>query len=174
MLDDLNITKGPTLEEILDPGFINDAGNTLLLTNKEITGPLFKKALHWMEENRGRPDFQPDNNKDLSKEQEGIHWDQLDQWEKLYLADMLVDVDDMLRLLFVANFLEIKGLVDLMTTAIALQIQGKTVKQIRKTFKVKDPKYSKEELEELNEENPFTKLKVHSCAKEFQSHNYAP
>ena len=141
MLDDLNITKGPTLEEILDPSFINNAGNTLLLTNKEITGPLFKKALHWMEENRDRPDFQPDNNKDLSKEQEGIHWDQLDQWEKLYVADMLVDVDDMLRLLFVANFLEIKGLVDLMTTAIALQIQGKTVKQIRKTFKVKDPKY---------------------------------
>ena len=87
---------------------------------------------------------------------------------------MLADVDDMLRLLMVANFLEIKGLVDLMSTAIALQIQGKTVKQIRKTFKVKDPKHTKEELQELNEENPFTKLKVHSCAKEFQSHNYAP
>ena len=127
-----------------------------------------------MEENRGRPDFQPDNKKDQSKEQETIHWDQLDQWEKLYVTDMLVDVDDMLRLLIVANFLEIQGLVDLMTTAVALQIQGKTTKQIRKTFKVKDPKHTKEELQELNEENPFTKLKVHSCAKEFQSHNYAP
>ena len=161
MLDDLDITKGPTLEEILDPGFINDTGNTLHLTNEEITGPLFKKALTWMEKNRGRPDFQPDNNKDLSKKQEIIHWDQLDQWEKLYVADMLVDVDDMLRLLIVANFLEIKGLVDLMTTAIALQIQGQTVEHIRETFKVKDPKYTKKELEELNEENPFPKLELH-------------
>ena len=145
----------------------NDGENILPLTNEEITGSLFKKALIWMEKNRGNPDFQPDDDTNLSnelkalKDEAVVYWDLLNQWEKLYVYDMLADVDNMLRLLIVANFLEIKGLVDLMTTAIALQIQGQTVEHIRETFKVKDPKYTKKELEELNEENPFPKLELH-------------
>merc|ERR1712166_937185 len=149
MLDDLNITEN----------YKNISEGNLPLTNEEITGPIFKKALIWMEKNRYKPDFQPDK----SKKQEPVNWDQLEQWEKLYVADMMADVDDMLRLLIVANFLEIKGLVDLMTTAIALQIQGQTEEQIRETFKVPDPKYTKKELAELNEENPWGPLVNKMC-----------
>jgi len=156
MLDDLNITEAQ----------IGSAGseNTLPLTNEEITGPLFKKALIWMEKNRGNPDFQPDDDTNLSnelkalKDEAVVYWDLLNQWEKLYVYDMLADVDNMLRLLIVANFLEIKGLVDLMTTAIALQIQGRTEEEIREAFHVKDPKYTKKELAKLNEENPWGPL----------------
>ena len=156
MLDDLNITEAQ----------IGSAGseNTLPLTNEEITGPLFKKALIWMEKNRGKPDFQPDDDTNLSnelkalKDEAVVYWGLLNQWEKLYVSDMLADVDDMLRLLIVANFLEIKGLVDLMTTAIALQIQGRTEEEIREAFHVKDPKYTKKELAKINEENPWGPL----------------
>ena len=56
MLDDLNIQEG------------GDGENILPLTNEEITGPIFKKALIWMEKNRGKPDFQPDDDTNLSNE----------------------------------------------------------------------------------------------------------
>ena len=157
MLDDLNIT-----EANIESG--GDSENILPLINEEITGPLFKKALIWMEKNRGKPDFQPDDDTNLSKElkalkdQAVVYWDQLNQWEKLYVYDMLADVDNMLRLLIVANFLEIKGLIDLMTTAVALQIQGRTEEQIREAFHIQDPKYTKKELAKLDEENPWGPL----------------
>ena len=96
------------------------------------------------------------------KDESIVYWDQLNQWEKLYVSDMLADVDDILRLLIVANFLEIKGLIDLLTTAVALQIQGRTEQEIRETFHVKEPKYTKKQLaklnRKLNEENPWGSL----------------
>ena len=57
--------------------------------------------------------------------------------------------------LIAGNFLEIKGLVKLMVKAVALQIQGKPVEEIRKTFQIEDPKWSPEELAKLKEENAW-------------------
>ena len=53
MLDDLNITKGQTWEEAFS------SENTLHLTNKEMTGPFFKKAMMWIFY-KDNPDFQGD------------------------------------------------------------------------------------------------------------------
>ena len=102
MLDDLNITRGLTSEEICSSDFIY--GNTLTFTNEWITGPSFRKAMIWLEKNKGKPDFQLG--------------DQKDEWEKSYLADMTVNGANMLRLMIVANFLEIEGLINLIRTTI--------------------------------------------------------
>ena len=51
--------------------------------------------------------------------------------------------------------MEIKGLVKLMVKAVALQIQGKPVEEIRKTFQIEDPKWSAEELQKLKDENAW-------------------
>ena len=53
------------------------------------------------------------------------------------------------------NFLQINGLVNLMVKALALQIQGKPVEEIRKTFQIEDPKWSAEELQKLKDENAW-------------------
>ena len=109
MLDDLNIQEG------------GDGENILPLTNEEITGPIFKKALVWMEKNRGKPDFQPDDKKNAAKiVQDNFNLDQLNQWEKSYLADMMADKDEMLRILKVACILEIMGLVNLLTIGVSI------------------------------------------------------
>ena len=70
-----------------------------------------------MEKNRGKPDFQSD---DTKKDEENVNWDQFNQWEKLYLADMMADKDDMLRTLKVACILEIMGLINLLTIAVSI------------------------------------------------------
>ena len=64
-------------------------------------------------------------------------------------------VDEMFPLLICGNFLEIKGLIKLMVKAVALQIQGKTVEDIRKTFNIEDPKWTEDELKKLEEENAW-------------------
>ena len=90
------------------------------ITNNEVNGEVFKKALVWMEKNCGKPIVEEDE----LKPKEPVNLDHLDDWEKKYM-DM--PVSEMCLLVTAANFLEIKGLVK-------LQIQGKSVEEIRATF----------------------------------------
>ena len=140
MLDDLGIEEE------------GDGEDTIPLANEEITGPVFKKALVWMEKNRGKPDAKDDEEEDELKPKEFVNWNQLDAWQKEYID---IPVSDMFPLLITGNFLEIKGLVKLMVKAVALQIQGKSVEDIRKTFDIEDPKWTPEELQKLKEENAW-------------------
>ena len=126
--------------------------DTIPLTNDEVTGENFKKALVWMEKNRGKPIVQKDEDEDELKPKEPVNWNHLDDWEKKFV-DM--PVSEMFPLLITANFLEIPGLLNLMCKAVALQIQGKSVEEIRTTFNVEDPKWSPEELQKLKEENAW-------------------
>ena len=137
MLDDLGIEED------------GDSEDTIPLPNKEITGPVFQKALEWCKKNRGKPDY---NREEDDSKNKYVSIDQLNDWEKDYIK---MTVDEMFPLLFLANFLEIKGLIELMVKALALQIQGKTVEEIRKNFNVEDPKWTEEELKKLNEENAW-------------------
>ena len=140
MLEDLNIEEDGTGEKLLP------------LTNTEVTGPVFKTALVWMEENRGKPEPKEDEDEDELTPKPYVNWDQLNEWEKNYVK---MPVDDMFPLLITGNFLEIKGLINLMVKAVALQIQGKTVEEIRETFHIADPKWTTEELQKLKEENAW-------------------
>ena len=125
MLDDLNIQEG------------GDGENILPLTNEEITGPIFIRALVWMEKNRGKPDFQPDDKKNAAKiVQENFNLDQLNQWEKSYLADMMADKNEMLHLLKVACILEIMGLINLLTIGVSI---FKRREKTRKAFAIEQP-----------------------------------
>ena len=130
----------------------SNTDDTIPITNDEVTGENFKKALVWMEKNRGKPIVQKDEDEDELKPKEPVNWEQLDDWEKKFV-DM--PVSEMFPLLITANFLEIPGLLNLMCKAVALQIQGKSVEEIRTTFNIDDPKWSAEELQKLKEENAW-------------------
>ena len=125
---------------------------TLFLDNKELTRSDFKKALVWMEKYRGKLDLKWVNVKNKLKRKKYASWSQLNQWEQDYIN---IPVDEMFPLLITANFLEIKGLVDLMAKAVALQIQGKTVDEIRKTFGIQDLKWTPQELQKRKERNAW-------------------
>ena len=140
MLDDLSIDEDSNNED------------TLPLANEEVTGAVFEKSLIWMEHNRGKPDFQEDTDDDELKPKEFVSWSQLDEWQKNYIN---IPVYEMFPLLIVGNFLEIKGLLRLMVKAVALEIQGRSVEEIRKTFDIEDPKWTPEELQKLKEENAW-------------------
>ena len=140
MLADLNIDEDSNNEDLVP------------LTNKEVTRDAFAKSLVWMEHNRGKPDFQKDTDGDESNPKEIVSWSQLDDWEKKYVD---IPISEMFPLLIVGNFLEIKGLIDLICKVVALQIQDNNVQEIREKFNVADPNWSAEELQKLKDENTW-------------------
>ena len=127
MLDNLGIEEDSTNED------------TLPIPNDEVTGEIFKICLVWMEKNRGKTNFQRDHN-------------EMNEWEKEYVN---MPVSQMLPILIAGNFLEIEGLIDLMTSALALVIQNNDVVEIRKIFDIEDPQWTPEELQKLKEENAW-------------------
>ncbi|XP_062178437.1 SKP1-like protein 1B [Phragmites australis] len=66
----------------------------------------------------------------------------------------VVDLDMLYDLILAANYLEIKGLLDLACQKVADIIKGKTVEEIRKTFGIKNDFTSNEE-EEIRRENQW-------------------
>ena len=120
-----------TFKNLLEVEGIEQESNTddtIPITNDEVTGENFKKALVWMEKNRRKPIVQND-----AYEDEPVHWNQLDDWEKKFVD---IPVSEMFPLLMTANFLEIPGLLNLICKGVALQIQGKTVEEIQTNFNI--------------------------------------
>ncbi|KAI3847991.1 hypothetical protein MKX03_001103 [Papaver bracteatum] len=54
-----------------------------------------------------------------------------------------------------SNFLNIKGLLDLTTNAVADMIKGKTPDEIRRTFNIEDNSFTPEEEEDVRRENSW-------------------
>ena len=52
------------------------------ISNDEVIGEVFKKALVWMEKNSGKPIVEEDRNEDELKLKEPVNWDHLNDWEK--------------------------------------------------------------------------------------------
>ncbi|XP_072954008.1 SKP1-like protein 1 [Typha angustifolia] len=74
---------------------------------------------------------------------------------KAWDADFVkVDQSTLFDLILAANYLNIKGLLDLTCQTVADMIKGKTPEEIRKTFNIKND-FSPEEEEEIRRENQW-------------------
>ncbi|XP_021756186.1 SKP1-like protein 1B [Chenopodium quinoa] len=77
--------------------------------------------------------------------------DDLKQWDADFLK---VDQNILFDLILAANYMEIKSLLDLTCQCVADMIKGKSPKQIRKHFNIKND-FSPEEEEEVGRENQW-------------------
>ncbi|RCV12710.1 hypothetical protein SEVIR_2G301700v4 [Setaria viridis] len=74
---------------------------------------------------------------------------------KTFDADFVkVDQGTLFDLILAANYLDIKGLLDLTCQTVADMIKGKTPEEIRKTFNIKND-FTPEEEEEVRRENQW-------------------
>ncbi|KAI4389988.1 hypothetical protein MLD38_002147 [Melastoma candidum] len=79
----------------------------------------------------------------------------LDEELKIWDADFVkVDQATLFDLILAANYLNIKGLLDLTCQTVADMIKGKTPEEIRKTFNIKND-FTPEEEEEVRRENQW-------------------
>ena len=65
-----------------------------------------------------------------------------------------VDQGTLFELILAANYLDIKGLLDVTCKTVANMIKGKTPEEIRKTFNIKND-FSPEEEEKVRRENEW-------------------
>ena len=126
---DLEIAvQSQTIRTMLDDLGIDE--DTITLTNKEITGPVFKKAMEWC---RQIKNDKPDNGLTKKNEFES-NADLLKDWEKDYINRSVSMVRELHTLMITADILEIKGLKILMTKALGL-CTGAVLKPTNPFFK---------------------------------------
>ncbi|KAG1677832.1 hypothetical protein FOA52_008596 [Chlamydomonas sp. UWO 241] len=77
--------------------------------------------------------------------------DEIKQWDAEFVK---VDQATLFDLILAANYLNIKGLLDLTCQTVAQMIKGKTPEEIRKTFNIKND-FTPEEEEEVRRENQW-------------------
>ncbi|KAF5739325.1 putative skp1 [Tripterygium wilfordii] len=77
--------------------------------------------------------------------------DELKAWDAEFVK---VDQATLFDLILAANYLNIKGLLDLTCQTVADMIKGKTPEEIRKTFNIKND-FTPEEEEEVRRENQW-------------------
>ncbi|TXG64747.1 hypothetical protein EZV62_011741 [Acer yangbiense] len=76
--------------------------------------------------------------------------DDITSWDADFVK---VDQETLFALVLAANYLDIKGLLDLTCQTVADMIKGKTPEEIRRTFKVST--FTSEEEEEIRRENQW-------------------
>lgn len=77
--------------------------------------------------------------------------DDIKQWDTEFVR---VDQGTLFDLILAANYLNIKGLLDLTCQTVANMIKGKTPEEIRKTFNIKND-FTPEQEEEVRRENQW-------------------
>ena len=117
---------------------IEDAGVDDPVPLPGVTGKILKKIADYMKYHTEHPTVE---DKDI------IGWD---------LDFCKVDQPTLFDLILAANYLDIKGLLDLTCKTVANMIKGKTPDEIRKTFNIKkDDEFTEAEMEQVRKENEW-------------------
>ena len=94
-----------------------------------IKAAILKMVIQWAQYHKDDP---PPTEDDENQENQT---DDISSWDSEFLK---VEQGDLLDLIFAANYLNIKGVLDVTCKTVANMIKGKTPQQIRETFNIKN------------------------------------
>ncbi len=129
MVDDLGLDEGD--EEIVPLPNVNSA--------------ILRKVIQWATFHKDDPVPTED------EENKEKRTDDISSWDSDFLK---VDQGTLFELILAANYLDIKGLLDVTCKTVANMIKGKTPEEIRKTFNIKND-FTPEEEEQIRRENEW-------------------
>ncbi|XP_054930335.1 S-phase kinase-associated protein 1 isoform X1 [Dermacentor andersoni] len=126
---DVEIAKASvTIKTMLeDLGMDDDEDEVVPLPN--VNSAILKKVIHWATYHKDDP---PPPEDDENKEK---RTDDISSWDADFLK---VDQGTLFELILAANYLDIKGLLDVTCKTVANMIKGKTPEEIRKQFNIKN------------------------------------
>ena len=126
--------KSKVIREMLE--FTDEGGDETIINdipNLQVSGDILKKVVDYITYHKD-DSIQAEDKKEESGPKKGCKWDE----------DFLkVERPVLFELILAANYLEIKGLLDITCFAVAEMIKGKTAEQIRAEFNI---------VNDLNEE----------------------
>ena len=142
---DVEIAKASmTIKTMLeDLGMDEDDDEPIPLPN--VNAAILRKVIQWATHHKDDP---PPPEDDENKEK---RTDDIETWDQEFLK---VDQGTLFELILAANYLDIKGLLDVCCKTVANMIKGKTPEEIRKAFNIKND-FTPEEEEQVRKENEW-------------------
>ncbi|WIA18670.1 hypothetical protein OEZ86_005139 [Tetradesmus obliquus] len=122
---------------------IEDTGTEDIIPLPNVPGKILAKVIEYCK-------FHVEANKKVD-DKPAKSEDDIKQWDTEFVK---VDQATLFDLILAANYLNIKGLLDLTCQTVANMIKGKTPEEIRKTFNIKND-FTPEEEEEVRRENQW-------------------
>ncbi|CAD6184301.1 unnamed protein product [Caenorhabditis auriculariae] len=107
-----------------------------------VSSPILKKVIQWCQHHREDP--LPTEDSDNREKRT----DDINSWDVEFLK---VDQGTLFELILAANYLDIKGLLDVTCKTVANMIKGKSPEEIRRTFNIKND-FTPEEEEQIRKE----------------------
>ncbi|KFB39175.1 S-phase kinase-associated protein 1-like [Anopheles ziemanni] len=126
-----------------------DEGDDEVVPLPNVNSAILRKVLQWATFHKDDPIPVED---DDSKEK---RTDDISSWDADFLK---VDQGTLFELILAANYLDIKGLLDVTCKTVANMIKGKTPEEIRKTFNIKND-FTPAEEEQVRKENEWCEEK---------------
>ncbi|KAI9799697.1 MAG: hypothetical protein M1825_004432 [Sarcosagium campestre] len=124
---------------------IGDAVTTETIPIPNVNEPVLKKVIEWCAQNKDNPNVADDELDSRKKSSEISEWDQ---------KFMQVDQEMLFEIILAANYLDIKGLLDVGCKTVANMIKGKSPEEIRKTFNIQND-FTPEEEDQIRRENEW-------------------
>ncbi|KAI2810960.1 hypothetical protein RDWZM_002203 [Blomia tropicalis] len=137
-----------TLRTMLDDlGIEEDDGEPIPVQN--VNSSILRKVIQWCTYHKNDPPTPDDD------EQREKRTDDIPSWDADFLK---VDQGTLFEIILAANYLDIKGLLDVTCKTVANMIRGKTPEEIRKTFNIKND-FTPQEEEQIRRENEWCEEK---------------
>jgi len=140
----LSVTIKTMLEDL---GMDEEDDEAIPLPN--VNAAILKKVIQWCTYHKEDP---PPPEDDDNREK---RTDDIPSWDIEFLK---VDQGTLFELILAANYLDIKGLLDVTCKTVANMIKGKTPEEIRKTFNIKND-FTPAEEEQVRKENEWCEEK---------------
>ncbi|GLC44127.1 SCF ubiquitin ligase complex protein SKP1b [Pleodorina starrii] len=123
---------------------VEDAGPEDAIPLPNVSGRILAKVIEYSK-------FHVEAEKKGADDKPAKPEDDVKRWDEDFVK---VDQSTLFDLILAANYLNIKGLLDLTCQTVAQMIKGKTPEEIRKTFNIKND-FTPEEEEEVRRENQW-------------------
>ncbi|CAO4372656.1 unnamed protein product [Caenorhabditis nigoni] len=112
---------------------------------QNVSTPILKKVISWCQYHY--QDAAPADDQDNREKRT----DDIASWDVEFLK---VDQGTLFEIILAANYMDIKGLLDVACKAVANMIKGKSPDEIRRTFNIKND-FTPEEEEQIRKENAW-------------------
>jgi len=128
-----------------DLGVEDEESETEMIPLPNVNAAILKKVIQWCTYHKDDP---PPLDEDDNKEK---RTDDIGSWDAEFLK---VDQGTLFELILAANYMDIKGLLDVTCKTVANMIKGKTPEEIRRTFNIKND-FTPAEEEQIRKENAW-------------------
>ncbi|XP_037039826.1 S-phase kinase-associated protein 1-like [Bradysia coprophila] len=133
-----------TIRNLLEDCQIED-GFDAVIPLKNVSADILQKVLEYAEHHKD-DDVSPDDEDDKCR-----RTDNISQWDADFLK---VDQEILFQLVLAANFLDLKGLLNVVCKTLANMLKNKTADEIRKTFDLVND-FTAEEEDQIRKENEW-------------------